>query len=63
MIVEDTFTTGGSSLKAVERVREEWNAEVLGVFGLVDRESGAAEAFAREGIPFHCLLRLADLRP
>jgi orotate phosphoribosyltransferase len=62
VIVEDTFTTGGSSLKAVLRVREEWNAEVLGVFGLVDRESGAAAAFAREGVAFHCLLRLVDLR-
>jgi orotate phosphoribosyltransferase len=62
VIVEDTFTTGGSCLKAVVRVREEWNAEVLGVFGLVDREAGAAEAFAAEGVPFHALLRLADLR-
>jgi len=62
VIVEDTFSTGGSSLKAVARVREEWNAEVVGVFGLVDRESGAAQALAREGVPFHALLRLADLR-
>lgn len=62
VVVEDTFSTGGSALKAVLRVREEWNAEVVGAFGLVDRESGAAEAFAREGVPFECLLRLADLR-
>jgi orotate phosphoribosyltransferase len=62
VVVEDTFSTGGSALKAVARVREEWNAEVIGAFGLVDRESGAAEAFAREGVPFQCLLRLADLR-
>ncbi|HEX5135753.1 MAG TPA: orotate phosphoribosyltransferase [Planctomycetota bacterium] len=62
VVVEDTFSTGGSALKAVARVREEWNADVVGAFGLVDRESGAAEAFAREAVPFQCLLRLADLR-
>lgn len=62
VIVEDTFTSGGSALKAAARVREEWNADVLGVFGLVDREAGAAEAFARERTPFHALLRLSDLR-
>jgi orotate phosphoribosyltransferase len=62
VIVEDTFTSGGSSLQAAARVREEWNAEVIGVFGLVDREAGAAAAFAAEGIPFHALLRLAELR-
>lgn len=62
VIVEDTVTSGSSSLKAVARVREEWGAEVLGVFGLVDREAGAAEAFAREKVPFHALLRLSELR-
>jgi len=62
VIVEDTFTTGGSSLKAIARVRDEWNADVVGVFGLVDREAGAADAFAAEGIPFEALLRLSELR-
>ncbi len=62
VLVEDTFTTGGSTLKAACSVREEWGAEVVGVFGIVDRESGAAEAYAAEGIPFHTLLRLSQLR-
>ncbi len=62
-IVEDTFTSGGSALKAAASVREEWKAEVVGIFGLVDREAGAAAAFAAEGTPFHALLRLTDLRP
>jgi orotate phosphoribosyltransferase len=62
VIVEDTFTSGGSSLQAATRVREEWNAEVIGVFGLVDREAGAVHAFAAAGIPFHALLTLSDLR-
>ncbi|MHC4972340.1 MAG: orotate phosphoribosyltransferase [Planctomycetota bacterium] len=62
VLVEDTFTTGGSTLKAVHRVREEWGAEVIGVFGIVDRGEGAAATYAAEAIPFDTLLRLADLR-
>ncbi len=62
VVVEDTFTTGGSCMKAVKRVREEWNAEVIAVFGIVDREEGAAGAYAAEGIPFETLVTLNDLR-
>ncbi|MHC4451344.1 MAG: orotate phosphoribosyltransferase [Planctomycetota bacterium] len=50
VLVEDTTTTGGSTLKAVQRVREEWNAEVVAVFCIVDREQGAVEAYAAEGL-------------
>jgi orotate phosphoribosyltransferase len=37
VIVEDVTTTGGSSMKAVERAREE-GLEVVGIVTLVDRE-------------------------
>ena len=43
VIVEDVTTTGGSSMKAVERAREE-GLEVVGIVTLVDREEGAREA-------------------
>ena len=62
VLVEDTFTTGGSTLKAVGLVREEWKAEVVGVFGIVDRGEGAVDAYAAEAIPFSTLVTLADLR-
>jgi orotate phosphoribosyltransferase len=62
VLVEDTFTTGGSTLKAVARVREEWNAEVVGVFGIVDRAEGAADAYAAEGLHFETLVSLPELR-
>ena len=62
LIVEDTATTGGSSLKAAHRVQEEWNAEVIGAFVIVDRGEGASEAYAAEGIEFHAMLTLDDLR-
>ncbi|MCK4690644.1 MAG: orotate phosphoribosyltransferase [Desulfuromonadales bacterium] len=48
VIVEDVTTTGGSSLKAVERAQEE-GLEVLGIVTLVDREEGAREAIEGAG--------------
>ncbi len=43
VIVEDVTTTGGSSLKAVERAQEE-GLVVAGIVTLVDREEGARDA-------------------
>ena len=48
VIVEDVTTTGGSSMKAVERAREE-GLEVVGIVTLVDREEGAREAIEGAG--------------
>lgn len=54
VVVEDVTTTGGSSLKAVAALREA-GAEVAHVVTVVDREEGAGEAFAAEGITLHAL--------
>ncbi len=48
VIVEDVTTTGGSSLKAVERAQEE-GLDVAGIVTLVDREEGAREAIEGAG--------------
>jgi orotate phosphoribosyltransferase len=48
VIVEDVTTTGGSSLKAVERAVEE-GLEVVAIVTLVDREEGAQEAIEGAG--------------
>lgn len=61
VILEDVTTTGGSSMKAIEAVRSE-GAEVVKVLTMVDRQEGAAEAFAKAGIPFGALLTAAELR-
>lgn len=53
-VIEDVTTTGGSALKAVETVKEA-GAEVALVFTMVDRQEGAAEAFAAAGVPFRAL--------
>lgn len=54
VLVEDTVTTGGSSLRAVEALRKA-GFEVAAVLALVDREEGAQEAFRAAGVPFRAL--------
>ncbi|ALC16560.1 orotate phosphoribosyltransferase [Desulfuromonas soudanensis] len=54
VIVEDVTTTGGSSMKAVERAREE-GLEVVGIVTLVDREEGARENIEGEKIPLRAV--------
>ena len=41
--MEDVVTTGGSTVKAIERVREE-GFEIAGVVSVLDRLAGGAEA-------------------
>lgn len=48
IIVEDVVTTGGSSMKAVNRAKEE-GLDVLGIVALVDREEGGRENIEAEG--------------
>jgi len=61
VILEDVVTTGGSSLKAVERVEDE-GYRVLGVLALVDREEGGREALEGRGYRFEALFTKADVR-
>lgn len=61
VIVEDVTTTGGSAMKAAEVLRSE-GAEIVRVITIVDREDGAAEAFAEAGMNFAPILRLSDFR-
>ncbi len=50
LVVEDTMTTGKSSLEAVEALRAH-GAQVVGVLTLVNRSVEAASFSAREGLP------------
>ena len=58
--VEDTSTTGGSVLTAVEALREA-GADVAGVAVVVDRETGAREAIEAAGLAYHAVFSLEDL--
>jgi orotate phosphoribosyltransferase len=59
VIVEDVVTTGGSSLKAIERV-EAFGMKVAGVLAIIDRMEGGAQAFAQRGYPLKSLLTIRD---
>jgi orotate phosphoribosyltransferase len=58
LAVEDTSTTGGSVLTAVEALREA-GAEVVGVAVIVER--GAADAVKAEGLDYRAAFSTADL--
>lgn len=59
-LVEDTTTTGGSTLQALDLV-EQAGGKVARVLCIVDRGEGAVEAFAERGITLEPLFTLADL--
>lgn len=60
LVVEDTSTTGGSALTAVEAVREA-GGEVVAVAVVVDRDTGSAERVAEAGLEYRYALGLTDL--
>ena len=60
LAVEDTSTTGGSVLAAVDALRDA-GARVVGVATVVDRETGARQAVEAAGLPYRFVLGLADL--
>lgn len=59
-LVEDTTTTGGSTLEAVDAVVEA-GARVARVLCVVDRGEGASEAFAERGVALEPLFGRKDL--
>jgi orotate phosphoribosyltransferase len=63
LVVEDTVTTGGSTVSAIDRMREE-GLEVVGGVCVVDRLAGGAERIAEAaGAPFEPLLTIDDVYP
>jgi orotate phosphoribosyltransferase len=60
LAVEDTSTTGGSVLTAVEALREA-GAEVVAVVVIMDRATGAQEKVEAEGLEYRWLFGLDDL--
>ena len=61
VIVEDVTTTGGSAIKAVERIHQGTSCKVVAVISIVDREEGAEEAFADAGIHFESIMTRSDV--
>ena len=59
-LVEDTMTTGGSTLEALDAVSAA-GGKVTRVLCIVDRGEGAAEAFAARGLTLESLFTRKDL--
>jgi orotate phosphoribosyltransferase len=60
LAVEDTSTTGGSVLTAVDALREA-GAEVVAVAVIVDRATGARQKVEAEGLEYRFAVGLEDL--
>jgi orotate phosphoribosyltransferase len=65
MLVEDVVTTGGSTIRALNAIREEGFA-VCGVLAICDRLAGGAEAIteaAGDGVPYVALTTIDEVYP
>jgi len=60
LVVEDTSTTGGSALTAVEALRDA-GAQIVGVASVVDRDTGARERIAEAGLEYRWAVTAEDL--
>jgi len=60
VVLEDTSTTGGSPLAAIEAL-EKAGAIIVGVAVVVDRNTGAKERIETAGYPYFSAIGLADL--
>lgn len=59
VILEDVTTTGGSAMDAVKAVQDA-GAKVALVLSILDRGEGAAELYAKAGVPFKSLFRAEE---
>src|SRR5919201_917652 len=64
LIVEDVVTTGGSTIQAIEAVREAGH-EIAGVVAILDRLAGGADRIreAIDGAPYEPLTTIDDIYP
>ena len=60
VVVDDVVTTAGSTVLAIERLRDE-GFRVGHALAVVDREAGARERLAAAGIELHALFELSEL--
>jgi orotate phosphoribosyltransferase len=60
VLLEDVATTAGAALEAVEALRAAGAGEVS-VLLVLDRQEGAAEAFAQAGVPYRALFTSESL--
>jgi len=64
LVVEDVVTTGGSTVSAIDRIREE-GLEIAGVVSVVDRLAGGSAAIQKVAgdAPYRTLVTIDELYP
>jgi orotate phosphoribosyltransferase len=63
LVVEDVVTTGGSTLKAIDALREAGH-EIVGVVAVLDRLAGGADRIREAaGAPYEALATIDDVYP
>ena len=63
LVVEDTVTSGGSTVKAIEKIKEQ-GLEPVSVVAVVDRLAGGGEAIeAAAAAPYRALVTIDELYP
>jgi orotate phosphoribosyltransferase len=63
LVVEDTVTTGGSTVAAIERIREE-GLDIKAALCVVDRLAGGGDAIAEAAAaPFQSLVTIDEIYP
>jgi len=60
ILVDDVATTGGALLEAVSALKEK-GVEIEGAIVIVDRDQGAKQSLAKEGIRLSAIFNLEDL--
>lgn len=61
LVVEDVVTTGGSTIKALDALRDE-GRRIAGVLTVLDRRAGGAEAIqAAAGVPLTALVTIDEI--
>ncbi len=64
MLVEDAVTTGGSTVKAIQALKDE-GRRICGVLSICDRLAGGADAIreAADGAPYRALTTIDEVYP
>ena len=60
IIIEDVITTGGSTIKAIDRAKK-CGLKVLGVIVLIDRQEGGKEKIEAKGVKVETLLTREEI--
>ncbi len=61
VMLEDVITTGGSTLRAIEALKAEYDVEVVAVIAMVDRMQGARANLAAAGYDLQAIFDVTEL--